>query len=169
MERSLVRVTMEPLDERELTAFVTTPASGGIVLFSGVVRNEHEGREVTAITYSAVEDLARAQLARVAGEALEDPDVHRVAAFHRTGELALGEASVMVAASAAHRDTAFRAARRLIDRIKEVVPVWKHEHFADGTSAWVPGFTVAPADRTAPPRSPSTSASPPAPGGTSCS
>jgi molybdopterin synthase catalytic subunit len=157
--RSLVRVTAEPLDERELTAFVTTPASGGVVLFSGVVRNEHEGRAVTGIAYSAAEGLAEAQLARVAAETLADPDVHRVAAFHRTGELAVGEASVMVAASAAHRDAAFRAARRLIDRIKEVVPVWKHEHFADGTSAWAPGFTVSPADH-APSRSPE---------GTSCS
>jgi len=158
--RSLVRLTTEPLDERELTSFVATPASGGIVLFSGVVRNGHEGREVTGIAYSAAEELARAQLARVTAEALEDPDVHRVAAFHRTGELGVGEASVMVAASAAHRDAAFRAARLLIDRIKEVVPVWKHEHFADGTSAWAPGFTVAPADHARPS---------PAPGGSSCS
>lgn len=158
--RSLVRVTTEPLDERELTAFVATPASGGVVLFSGVVRNEHEGREVTGIGYTAADELARAQLERVAAEALEDPDVHRVAAFHRTGELAVGEASVMVAASAAHREAAFRAARRLIDRIKEAVPVWKHEHFADGASEWAPGFTVAPEDHAHPAS---------APGGPSCS
>jgi len=149
-ERSRIVVTTAALDERELAAFVTTPASGGVVLFSGVVRNDERGREVTGIEYAAAAELARVKLAEVAADVLGDPEVHRVAASHRVGELAVGEASVMVAASAAHREAAFRAARRLIDRIKEVVPVWKNEHFADGTSAWAPGFTVAEADRAAP-------------------
>jgi molybdopterin synthase catalytic subunit len=145
--RSRVVLTTSALQERELTAFVTTPASGGVVLFSGVVRDDEAGRRVVGIQYTAAEELARAKLAEVAGEALLDPDVHRVAVSHRVGELAVGEASVMVAASAAHRDAAFRAARQLIDRIKEIVPVWKNEHFGDGTSEWAPGFTVSEADR----------------------
>ena len=94
---------------------------------------------VTAIDYSAASGLALAQLEAVCREILEDPEIHRVAAVHRTGHLVVGEASVVVAASAAHRRAAFRGAQRLIDRIKEVVPVWKHEHFVEGDSRWVPG------------------------------
>ncbi|MGH2571806.1 MAG: molybdenum cofactor biosynthesis protein MoaE [bacterium] len=147
--RALTGIGTEPLDERPLAEFVTTPASGGVVLFSGVVRNRHEGREVVRIEYVGVEPLARAKLAEIADEVLAHPDVHRVAAVHRLGLLEVGEASVIVAASAAHRDRAFAAARQLIDRIKEVLPVWKREHFADGAIAWAPGFTVAEADRAA--------------------
>lgn len=146
-ERSRIVVTPAPLDERELTAFVTTPASGGVVLFSGVVRRDKGEREVVGIEYATAEELAYVKLTEVAAEALRDPEVHRVAISHRIGDLSVGEVSVMVAASAAHRDAAFRAARLLIDRVKEVVPVWKNERFADGTSQWAPGFTVAEADR----------------------
>jgi molybdopterin synthase catalytic subunit len=146
-ERFLVRVTADPLDEAELARFVGTPASGAVVTFAGVVRNHHEGRAVERIEYAAVEKLATAKLADLAREALEDADVDRVAAAHRTGLLEVGEASVIVGASAAHRAAAFRAARHLIDRIKEVLPVWKHEHFADGTRAWAAGFSVPEADR----------------------
>jgi molybdopterin synthase catalytic subunit len=147
--RALTGIGSGPLDEARLTEFVTTPPSGGVVLFSGVVRNRHEGREVVRIEYVGVEVLARAKLAEIADDVLADQEVHRVAAMHRLGLLEVGEASVMVAASAAHRDRAFAAARRLIDRIKEILPVWKREHFADGKVEWAPGFTVAEADRVA--------------------
>ena len=146
-ERFHVALVTDPIDAGALADLVGTPASGGVVAFSGNVRNEHEGRGVTAIDYSAASGLALAQLEAVCREILEDPEIHRVAAVHRTGHLVVGEASVVVAASAAHRRAAFRGAQRLIDRIKEVVPVWKHEHFDDGTSGWAPGFTVAEADR----------------------
>lgn len=158
-DRHLVRIGPGPLDERELVRFVTTPASGGVVAFSGVVRDHHEGRAVERIEYSAVEGLATAKLADLASEVLEDPAVHRVALVHRTGLLEVGEASVIVAASAAHRAEAFAAARRLIDRIKEVLPVWKREHYADGTREWAPGFEVPEADRAAAPAGTAASAS----------
>ena len=147
MDRFLVRVGAEPLDAGELGAFVATPASGGLVTFSGVVRNHHEGRDVLRIEYEAAAPLAEVTLQTIAREALRDPGVHRVAAVHRTGNLAVGEASVIVAASAAHRDEAFRAARFLIDRIKELLPVWKREYFSDGSAAWAPGFTIRETDR----------------------
>lgn len=146
-ERRWTAVTDSPLTEADLVAFVTTPASGGIVVFSGVVRNRHEGRGVLRIEYSAAKGLAEVKLAEIAQEALEVTGVHKVAALHRIGALEVGEASVVVAASAEHRGEAFRAARLLIDRIKEVLPVWKKEHFDDGTAEWAPGFTVADADR----------------------
>ncbi|MCA9752483.1 MAG: molybdenum cofactor biosynthesis protein MoaE [Gemmatimonadetes bacterium] len=136
-----------PLDEARLTTFVGTPASGAVVSFAGVVRDHHEGRSVLRIEYSAAEPLALAKLADVAREGLALPGVHRVAVAHRIGLLEVGEASVIVAASAAHRADAFAAARLLIDRIKEIVPVWKREHFADGAREWAPGFSVAEADR----------------------
>ncbi len=147
-DRILARLGDAPIDERELREFVATPASGGVVLFSGVVRDHHAGRVVVSIEYSAARPLADAQLAALAEEVLRgESALHRVAAVHRLGRLRVGEASVVVAASAAHRDAAFRGARRLIDRIKEVLPVWKLEHFAGGGAEWAPGFTVAAADR----------------------
>lgn len=146
-DRSWTEVTTGPLSEGAIASYVATPASGGVVVFSGIVRDHHEGRAVVAIEYTAVESLAAAKLRDIALEVLDDAAVHRVAAVHRIGHLEVGEASVMVAASAAHRADAFRAAQRLIDRIKEVVPVWKHEHFADGTKSWAPGFTPSVADR----------------------
>jgi molybdopterin synthase catalytic subunit len=146
-ERILARIATESLDSRELENFVATRASGGIAIFAGVVRDAHAGRGVERIEYVAAADLALAQLRRIAAAVLEDPAIHRVAAAHRLGLLEVGEASVIVAASAAHREEAFRAARTLIDRIKEVLPVWKREHFADGTVEWAAGFTIAEADR----------------------
>jgi molybdopterin synthase catalytic subunit len=144
-------ITEGLLDERELVRFVSMAATGGIVVFSGIVRNQHEGRAVNSIEYSAARPLADEKLASICREVLEDSAIHRVAAAHRTGHLQIGEASVIVAASAAHRDDAFRGARRLIDRIKEVLPVWKKEHFADGSVEWAPGFTIRDSDRSAGP------------------
>jgi molybdopterin synthase catalytic subunit len=145
--RALVRIGTGVLDARELEIFVRTPASGGIAVFSGVVRDHDAGRRVERIEYVAAEELARAKLAAIAFEALEDPAIHKVAAVHRIGLLGVGDASVIVAASAAHREDAFRAVRRLIDRIKEVLPVWKREQFADGAVEWAAGSTISEADR----------------------
>jgi molybdopterin synthase catalytic subunit len=141
-ERILTGVTRTRIDERELAAFVAAREAGAVVVFSGVVRNHHEGRKVLRVEYVGVEQLAAAKLGEIAADTLDDQDVHRVAAVHRLGMLEVGEASVVVCASASHRDSAFRAARRLIDRIKELLPVWKHEHFEDGTAAWAPGFAI---------------------------
>lgn len=141
-DRIRTGLTEAPLREADLVAFVTTAGSGGVVVFSGVVRNRHQGRGVLRIDYSAAKTLAEAQLAGIAREVLEVAGVHRVAAFHRLGRLEVGEASVIVAASAEHRAEAFEAARRMIDRIKEVLPVWKKEHFDDGTAEWAAGFSV---------------------------
>jgi len=145
--RGLARITTEPLREAELTGFVTVPAAGGAVLFAGVVRDHQDGRRVGRIEYSAAEALANNKLWEIVEEVLEDPAVLRAAAVHRIGNLEVGEASVLVAASAAHREEAFRAARRLIDRIKEALPVWKKEHFEDGTAEWVPGCSVPMTDQ----------------------
>jgi molybdopterin synthase catalytic subunit len=99
------------------------------------------------LEYSAAEPLATAKLRELVEETLAEHDVHRAAAVHRTGPVAIGEASVIVAASASHREEAFRAARHLIDRIKQVLPVWKKERFADGEESWVAGTPVEESGR----------------------
>lgn len=144
---ALSRITTDPLDEAELRAFVSTPEAGAVVVFSGVVRNHHEGKSVARIQYWAAEDLARNKLRELVDHVARNPNLARVAAVHRLGKVEVGEASVIVAASAAHRDDAFLGARRLIDRIKQILPIWKHEQFTDGTAAWAPGFEVPEGER----------------------
>lgn len=140
--RAFVRITDAEIDEAELARFVATPASGGIVTFSGVVRDHHAGRAVVSIEYSTVRPLADTKLHEICERVLQDETIHRVAAAHRVGHLEVGQTSVVVAASAAHREDAFRAARALIDLVKQILPIWKREHFADGTAEWAEGFTV---------------------------
>ena len=146
-DRAHARITTDPLHEAELVAFVTVPEAGGIVTFSGNVRDHHEGRRVERIDYQVAGPLAESMLGKLVAETLERFDVHRSAAVHRTGVVEVGEASVIVCVSASHRDEAFRAARHLIDRIKQSLPVWKKERFTDGTEAWVPGTPVTEGDR----------------------
>jgi molybdopterin synthase catalytic subunit len=132
-----IAITTEPIPIAAALDWVVTPAAGGVVLFSGVVRNESDGRAgVRALTYEAYDGIARDRLADVVGEARRAwPDIQRVAALHRTGDVALGESSVVVVVSAPHRAEAFAAARFCIDTLKETVPIWKREHW-DGGSDW---------------------------------
>jgi molybdopterin synthase catalytic subunit len=125
-----------PLDVAEVLAAVADPAAGGVVSFSGNVRNSDGGKGVTELEYVA-HPGAEAALARVAEAIAGDLPVVGLAAVHRTGVLSVGDVAVVVAASAAHRDQAFEAARRLIDDLKATVPVWKRQVFDDGTSEWV--------------------------------
>jgi molybdopterin synthase catalytic subunit len=137
-------VTDEPLPLEEAAAWATTPASGGVVAFLGVVRDHSEGRSgVHAMTYEAYEEAAVPRLAAVAEAARREwPVVERIALLHRLGDLALSDASVLVVVSAPHRAEAFEAARFCIDTLKETVPIWKREHWAEG-SDW--GTNSAPA------------------------
>ncbi len=110
---------------------------GGVVVFEGRVRDHNEGRAVTALEYEAYEALAQAEGERILAEAAQRFGPVRVAAAHRQGLLQLGEAAVVVVAASAHRQEAFAACRWVIDAIKERLPVWKREHYVDGTRAWV--------------------------------
>lgn len=133
-------LTAAPLDPAAALAAVADPACGGIGLFVGVVRDHHEGQAVTGLTYEAWEREAAKGLRAVAESVGEEfADVRAVYAWHRTGPLAVGDASVVVAASAPHRAEAIAATGRAIDRLKADVPIWKHEHLADGTDRW-PGI-----------------------------
>jgi molybdopterin synthase catalytic subunit len=131
------RVTADPLSAEALAALVTVPEAGGVAVFLGVVRDHNAGRRVVALEYEAHAPMAEAKMKEI-GEAVYRrwPGVKQVAMAHRVGRLAIGEASVAIAVSAAHRADAFEACRFAIDRLKETVPIWKREVFEDG-AAWV--------------------------------
>jgi molybdopterin synthase catalytic subunit len=130
-------ITSEPLAIEPAHAFVADPQAGAAVVFTGMVRNHAEGRRVTGLTYEAFEQQAEAQLAALADEiAMKWPSVRAVWMTHRVGVLTVGEPSVVVGISADHRGEAFAAARHGIDTLKQTVPIWKHEHWADGTAHW---------------------------------
>jgi molybdopterin synthase catalytic subunit len=125
-----------PLDPSVLLASVTDRSRGGVVSFVGTVRDVHRGREVVGLDYSCYAPMVEAEAARVIAEAEERFDA-AVAVRHRVGALRVGDLAVVVVAAAPHRGAAFAAARWTIDEVKRRLPIWKHEHYADGTSAWV--------------------------------
>ncbi|OLD39962.1 MAG: hypothetical protein AUI57_01280 [Candidatus Rokubacteria bacterium 13_1_40CM_2_68_8] len=131
------RVVTEPLSPDAIAAQVDDPGAGGIVIFSGVVRNETNGRPVKFLEYEAHAPMAEVKMREI-GETVRArwPGVKRVAMLHRIGRLEIGEASVLIAVAAAHRGDAFDACRYAIDTLKRTVPVWKKEHFEDG-EVWV--------------------------------
>lgn len=119
-----VLLTREALSLDAAYSAVRSPKCGGVVLFSGVVRDTEAGAPVAAIGYEAYEPMAAKELARIAAAA-EAAHGAAVVIHHRLGPVPAGEASVLVAAAAAHRAEAFAAAREVIDRLKEIVPIWK--------------------------------------------
>jgi molybdopterin synthase catalytic subunit len=132
----LVDLRETPLDVAEVVDALADPASGGVTLFVGRVRQEDGGRAVEGLDYSA-HPSALERLREVCERIAAEFDLHQLAAVHRTGALAIGDIAVIVATSSAHRDEAFRASRALIDTLKAEVPIWKHQRFADGSDEWV--------------------------------
>jgi molybdopterin synthase catalytic subunit len=131
------RVVTEPLSADAIAAEVDDPAAGGIVIFSGVVRNQTGGRPVKFLEYEAHGPMAEAKLREIGQEVRARwTGVRRVAIRHRIGRLEIGESSVLIAVSAAHRQEAFEACKYAIDTLKRTVPIWKKEHFEDG-EVWV--------------------------------
>lgn len=138
-EDLFVRVTADPIGADEALDFVADPGAGGTCAFVGTVRDRSDEGEVTGLTYEAWEELAARRLEAIAAEVAARWPLRRIAVVHRYGELAVGEASVVIAVSAAHRAEAFDACRELIERLKQDVPIWKKEHRTSGESAWVMG------------------------------
>lgn len=132
----LAEVRDAPLSVDEVHKAVSDPAAGGIVLFTGTVRDHDEGRDVRQLSYSA-HPSAAGQLRQVCEKVAADHPVTAIAAVHRTGDLQIGDLAVVVAVSCPHRAEAFAACRALIDELKRSVPVWKHQVFGDGESEWV--------------------------------
>ena len=133
----MIRLTTESIDCREVTEHVRRPDCGGVVTFLGTVRDLTDGRVTTALDYEAYPAMAEKKLAEVEGETRARWPVGEMALVHRVGHLDVGEVSVAVAVSCPHRAEAFEAGRYAIDRLKQVVPIWKKENWADGASEWV--------------------------------
>ena len=147
-EGTLFNVTADRLDAAALTAAVAAPDCGAVATFIGIVRDRNAGRRVRWLMYEAYEPLARKALARIGEEAdVQWPSV-RLGIHHRIGRLEIGEASVVIAAASPHRADAFATCRYAIERIKQIVPIWKHEHF-EGGEVWIEGATADPADEAA--------------------
>ena len=133
---TLIKLQNEPLSLDEAVQHVSHAEVGAVAVFLGIVRNLNEGRPVTLLEYEAFAPMAVKEMERIAQEiAAELPGV-RLCALHRTGALQVGDVAVVCTASAPHRREAFSACRKLIDRIKERVPIWKREHGPEG-AYWV--------------------------------
>jgi molybdopterin synthase catalytic subunit len=139
----MIRLTHEPIDHHALTEQVRRPGCGAVVTFLGTVRDLTDGRVTTALDYDAYPGMAEKKLAEIEAETRARWPVGDLALVHRLGRLDVGEVSVAVAVSCPHRAQAFEACRHAIDRLKELVPIWKKENWADGSTEWVhPGSGV---------------------------
>ena len=143
-----VAVTSAPLDLTALVEEVSSGDAGGhgaIATFIGLVRRHNLGRQVLFLEYEAYEPLAIRALERILAEARDAWPSARLAVHHRLGRLELGEASIVIAAASPHRGDAFAACRYAIERVKQIVPIWKREHF-EGGQVWLEGATADPED-----------------------
>lgn len=136
LSRSQFEVTAEPLSVDSLVDAVLTGADGAVVTFVGTVRDNHHGRAVLALEYEAYGEMAVSEMKRIGVQMIERHGLHGIAMRHRTGKLSIGEISVVIAASAPHRQAAFAACSEALDMLKATVPVWKKEYFEDG-EIWV--------------------------------
>ena len=132
----MIELTQQPIDTEAVLSRVQSPAAGAVVLFLGTVREFTGDAHTRFLEYSAFPDMALAQLQQLEQEACALFPLVHVHLVHRTGRLELGEVSVAVAVSSAHRAAAFAAGQWLIDNLKQRVPIWKKEHYADGREEW---------------------------------
>ena len=143
-------VTTAPLDVAALAALVTPDEgrAGAVVTFVGVVRGDNLGRRVLRLEYEAYAPLAVSSFRRIDAEIADEWPSVALALYHRVGTLAVGEASVAIAAASPHRAEAFAACRYAIERVKQIAPIWKREFF-EGGDLWIEGATADPADEQA--------------------
>jgi molybdopterin synthase catalytic subunit len=137
-----IEITAGPLAPEPFLQHVRRDDSGAVALFLGVVRDHSHGRRVLYLEYDAYPEMAERKLREVAEEALARWPITDVAIAHRTGRLEIGETSLLVAVSSPHRHDAFAACHHIVNRIKEVVPIWKKEVW-EGGEAWIEGDPVA--------------------------
>jgi molybdopterin synthase catalytic subunit len=142
----MYRIVRRRIGQAALLRAVGDPGAGAIVTFLGTTRNENAGRRVTRLEYEAFTEMAQREMARLGTAASRRWRLRKVAMVHRVGVVPVGEASVAIAVSAAHRAEAFAACHWLIDRLKEVVPIWKKEHFRGG-EVWIGTQQSAPPRR----------------------
>jgi molybdopterin synthase catalytic subunit len=138
----MIHLTHEPIDYHALTEQVCRSDCGGVVLFLGTVRDLTDGKMTKALDYEAYPDMAEKKMAEIEQDTRSRWPVGEMALVHRLGHMDVGEVSVAVAVSCPHRAEAFAACHHAINRLKELVPIWKKENWADGSTEWVhPGAT----------------------------
>jgi len=141
-------VTGAPLDVAGASADVPAAGDGAVATFAGLVRDHNAGRRVLWLEYEAYAPLAVKAFEQIADEAAARWKDARLAIHHRTGRVEIGEPSVLIAAASPHRAEAFAACRYAIERLKQIAPIWKHEHF-EGGEVWIEGATADPGDEEA--------------------
>jgi molybdopterin synthase catalytic subunit len=143
-------IVTRPIEPSAVIAEVASTANGATSIFVGTVRDVNDGRAVTGIEYTAYEPMAGRELAKIAAEAARKFGDAEIVVEHRVGTLALGDVSIAIAAAHPHRRHALDATRFVIEEIKRLAPIWKCEHYADGTREWVdPSSSIAPTARSA--------------------
>jgi molybdopterin synthase catalytic subunit len=137
-ENVTVALTRERIDAEKIVAAAKSGEDGAVVVFDGIVRNHTRGRRTLHLDYEAYEEMALRQMRELGFKARERFAIRQVTMLHRLGRLEIGETSVLIVVASAHRSAAFEACRWLIDTLKQSVPIWKKETFADG-AVWAPG------------------------------
>ena len=134
----LIEIVDGPIEAESIVAGMKAGSDGAVCVFDGIVRDNTRGRQTLHLDYEAYREMALEQMRRLAGEAVEKFGVRDVAVVHRLGRLMVGETSVLIVVTSAHRGAAFDACRWMIDTLKKTVPIWKKEMFADG-AVWADG------------------------------
>ena len=137
-EEDFFQITCEPIATHALARQLKAPEDGAIVIFEGIVRNHSQGRKTLFLEYEAYEPMAIRKLEEIGREVKEKFAIHRIGIVHRIGRLEIGQTSVSIVVSAAHRSPAFAACHYALDRLKQIVPIWKKEYFEDG-AVWAEG------------------------------
>lgn len=145
----MIELTHEPIDPSRVLDAVASRDAGAVVLFLGTTREFTNGRQTASLDYECYPQMAESKLQELETEARRRWPIVKCHIVHRLGHLGLGDASIAIAISSPHRSDAFEAGKWLIDTIKEIVPIWKKENWADGTTEWVhPGLSQAGCGRT---------------------
>ncbi|MXV77668.1 molybdenum cofactor biosynthesis protein MoaE [Candidatus Poribacteria bacterium] len=133
----MFKITDEIITETQVREVVESPEAGAVVLFLGTVRNNTDGRQVKHLEYDAYTPMAERKMAEIGQEILEKWGIKHVAIIHRVGKLEIGEVSVAVGVASPHRKNGFEACKYAMDRLKQIVPIWKREVWLDGDAEWV--------------------------------
>ncbi len=131
-----ILLTTQKLNMQVAYDFVQDASCGGVAIFIGTVRNKTKNKKVVLLDFSTYKPMAIKEMTKIAEEALQKFEIYKIAIHHAEGELKIGEIPVIISVSSAHRDAALKACQFAIDTLKETVPIWKKEHFTDGT-VWV--------------------------------
>ncbi|MHB8539695.1 MAG: molybdenum cofactor biosynthesis protein MoaE [Candidatus Acidiferrales bacterium] len=138
MIEDIYKIVRERIPTEEVVASLKAPEDGAVIAFEGIVRNHSRGKQTLYLEYEAYETMALAKMREIGAKMREQFAIDRLAMVHRLGRIEIGETSVLIGVSAAHRGAAFDACRYGIDTLKRIVPIWKREYFADG-AVWADG------------------------------